>query len=57
LPKLARNQERDAENEGALRAAGWRVVVIWECETRSFKALECTVRAVADLDAMRPARR
>lgn len=31
--KLARNVERDAEADAALSAAGWRVVVVWECET------------------------
>lgn len=30
--KLARNVERDATNVGALRAAGWKVLVIWECD-------------------------
>jgi DNA mismatch endonuclease, patch repair protein len=37
--KLNRNVERDARNRGALVAAGWRVLVIWECETRSDAAL------------------
>lgn len=32
--KLARNVERDREVAEALVAAGWRVVVVWECETR-----------------------
>ncbi len=32
LPKLARNIARDAESEAALRALGWRVLVLWECE-------------------------
>lgn len=31
-PKLARNVERDASNVAALEAAGWRVLVLWECE-------------------------
>ncbi|MCF0253835.1 MAG: DNA mismatch endonuclease Vsr [Duodenibacillus sp.] len=30
-PKLARNAERDKEEIAALRAAGWRVLVVWEC--------------------------
>lgn len=34
IPKLTRNAERDAEAIAALEAAGWRVMVIWECETR-----------------------
>jgi DNA mismatch endonuclease (patch repair protein) len=30
--KLARNVARDSEHEEALKRAGWRVMVIWECE-------------------------
>jgi DNA mismatch endonuclease (patch repair protein) len=30
--KLLRNRERDAEQQAALREAGWRVLVVWECE-------------------------
>lgn len=30
--KLARNVNRDTRNITALRALGWRVLVIWECE-------------------------
>lgn len=31
--KLARTLERDKENIAALEVLGWRVLVIWECET------------------------
>lgn len=34
LPKFERNTRRDAEHRAALEAAGWRVVVIWECEAK-----------------------
>jgi DNA mismatch endonuclease Vsr len=30
--KFLRNTERDAAAEAALRSAGWRVIVVWECE-------------------------
>lgn len=30
--KFDANQRRDARNVRALRAAGWRVLTIWECE-------------------------
>lgn len=33
-PKLARNRQRDRESEVALRAAGWKVETVWQCETR-----------------------
>lgn len=32
--KLMRNVERDEAAQAALEAAGWRVLVVWECETR-----------------------
>ena len=32
--KFRQNVARDQRNEAALRALGWRVLVIWECETR-----------------------
>ncbi|WP_230532198.1 very short patch repair endonuclease [Microvirga roseola] len=33
--KLAANVERDARIEQELRSLGWRVEIIWECETRT----------------------
>ncbi|MBW3092888.1 DNA mismatch endonuclease Vsr [Bifidobacterium sp. 82T10] len=30
--KLARNHDRDIRQHAELRAAGWRVIVVWECE-------------------------
>jgi DNA mismatch endonuclease, patch repair protein len=38
-PKLARNVERDAINRASLEKEGWRVLVIWECETRKLDVL------------------
>ena len=35
LPKLARNVERDSMARIRLQKKGWRVLVIWECETRA----------------------
>jgi len=34
LPKFARNVARDATNVRRLEASGWRVLVIWECQTK-----------------------
>ncbi len=42
--KLARNVERDAKKLRELQAAGWRVLVLWECETRDAEALEALLR-------------
>ena len=33
-PKLERNVERDRANETALRDLGWKVLTVWQCETR-----------------------
>ena len=38
--KFAANVERDRRKEGELRTTGWRVGVVWECETRK-PALLC----------------
>ena len=32
--KIAKNIERDVKNLRDLRTEGWRVLVVWECETR-----------------------
>lgn len=32
--KIGRNRERDGRNATALRAAGWVVVTVWECDLR-----------------------
>lgn len=34
-PKIARNRERDLEVEAALVAAGWEVLTVWQCETKT----------------------
>jgi len=38
-PKLDRNVARDARNLAALEEAGWRTLVVWECEMRDREAL------------------
>ena len=32
--KIARNRDRDARRQEQLAAAGWRVLVVWECEMK-----------------------
>lgn len=32
--KINSNRERDLRNAAALRAAGWRVAIVWECALR-----------------------
>lgn len=40
LPKLARNKIRDARVRAELEGLGWRVIVIWECQTRDRTVLD-----------------
>lgn len=39
-PKLVRNVERDAVNRSQLISAGWKVITVWECETRRLDGLQ-----------------
>lgn len=48
--KFARTVERDAEQQSALRAIGWRPEVIWECETRDANRLKQRLRAILESD-------
>lgn len=33
-PKIKRNAERDRTNQERLRADGWNVIVVWECDIK-----------------------
>jgi DNA mismatch endonuclease (patch repair protein) len=48
LPKLLRNQTRDAEHKAALQAQGWRVLVIWECQTKDEMVLKNILSSFLD---------
>ena len=37
------NVERDKKNIRALRASGWRVYTIWECQTRNSQQLQAQI--------------
>lgn len=43
--KRGRSVERDRENEVALKAMGWSVLTIWECEVKDRKLLERKLEA------------
>lgn len=45
-PKLEGNVRRDAEKDEALRALGWRVLVVWECELRSPSDVEVVAERI-----------
>lgn len=38
-PKLAGNKRRDSRNSKILRSNGWRVRIVWECQTRNESVL------------------
>ena len=51
--KIGRNRERDREVQAALKAAGWRSLVIWECALKGkgrLEADEVLARAVTWLE-------
>lgn len=45
--KLDRNIQRDKENYSKLADSGWKVVIVWECETKkkNFPQLEAHLKA------------
>ena len=46
--KFERNVSRDERKESELRAAGWRVVTVWECQVKDVEALDAfLVSAIA----------
>jgi DNA mismatch endonuclease (patch repair protein) len=44
--KFRKNVERDQRDADALRQLGWKVLIIWECQTKSPKALDALLIAV-----------
>ena len=51
--KFRQNVARDRRTEDALRSLGWRVLVIWECETRDDAVVACRLEhflRTADID-------
>jgi DNA mismatch endonuclease (patch repair protein) len=46
LAKLSRNQARDVEATTALKAAGWKVFIVWECQVDDETTLTCLTRAL-----------
>lgn len=46
--KFERNIERDRRVETELEALGWRVFVIWECETKSDERIRDLLTRIAN---------
>lgn len=54
--KFASNVARDARQEAALKALGWQVLVIWECETKDEVAVEDKLAVVIHREGSPPQR-
>lgn len=48
--KLHGNRDRDAVKQAELRALGWDVMVVWECELRDLDAVVARVQAFLNED-------
>ena len=47
--KQAKNSLRDVQNARALRARGWKLMVIWECEVRGTERLQTKLQRFVSL--------
>ena len=54
LPKLRRNQQRDAENLKRLRTLGWSVLIVWECQVSDVQLLSVRLEKFLRLQAYSP---
>ena len=50
LKKFTENVERDGRVKRELKALGWRVITIWECQTRSVGTLSRKLEKLAALE-------
>lgn len=48
VPKLEANRQRDTAVLRLLRKSGWRVLVVWECQTKQPEALARRLRQFLD---------
>jgi DNA mismatch endonuclease (patch repair protein) len=46
--KIAKNRQRDMLNHERLQDAGWKVLVIWECEAARHEHLEALAEALRE---------
>lgn len=53
LPKFQRNMERDERNRRAIRALGWDVITVWECELKKPEVLADRLRRLIRKDPLR----
>lgn len=45
--KFSQNVERDGRQQAELQAAGWSVIVVWECEIRDIETLAARLLTIA----------
>ena len=48
--KFCENLERDRRHTTALRKLGWRVFVVWECQTKSTRYLDGLVASLKEIE-------
>lgn len=56
LPKLDRNRQRDVSAQSKLEELGWRVLVIWECQTAIDGEAAEKLQSFLDEPTLRPGR-
>ena len=49
IPKITRNVERDAKNQQTLKAMGWQIITVWECELKKANFQETMDKLIEDL--------
>jgi DNA mismatch endonuclease (patch repair protein) len=42
-PKLEQNRRRDKRNSRSLKAAGWGILIVWECELRNRESIKARI--------------
>jgi DNA mismatch endonuclease (patch repair protein) len=50
IPKLERNVARDTIQRRALEEGGWKVLTVWDCETKDVVKLQQRIRTFLDSD-------
>jgi DNA mismatch endonuclease (patch repair protein) len=51
VQKIVANQARDAKKAAELTLQGWRVLVVWECETKGLRLDETLERLNREIKA------
>ncbi len=46
--KIERNRERDRQKEEQLRALGWNVIVVWQCELKNIDSTKARLKKLEE---------